>query len=177
MHHAMKYMKETIIVMVIPIAIIGPAVAETEDKKVEITVTLDEAALKGKPESVTGAWMGYGIARANWISEHVLVNPGELVSYRRCFEEELAGRESLAKIWAELKQSDAKLKDEYLDQVLVIRSAGFLGEYVWSYLGSADWKQPSKELRLEAFEKWRTANLAGHKAQTLADVKIEPGTK
>jgi len=156
--------------------LVGAAIAASDDK-VNITVTLDEAALKGKPESVTSAWMGYGIARANWISEHVLGNPEAMKTYHRCFQEELTGRESLAKIWSELKHSDPKLKDDYLDQVITIRGAGFLGEYVWSYLGSADWKQPPKQLRLEAFDKWKASSLAGHKAETFADVKIEPETK
>ena len=159
------------------VAMIGPAATEPADDKVKITITLDEAALKGKPQSVLGAWMGYGVARANWLSEHVLVKPGASESYHRCFEEELAGRESLAKIWIELKQSDPKLKDEYLDQIIAIRHAGFLGEYVWSYLGSADWKQAPEQLRLEAFEKWKASNLAGHKAQTFADVKFEQETE
>jgi hypothetical protein len=157
----------------ISVAMFGPAAAEPGDDKVEITITLDEAALKGKPESVLGAWMGYGIARANWLSENVLVKPGASESYHRCFEEELAGRESLAKIWIELKQSNAKLKDEYLDQIIAVRHTGFLSEYVWSYLGSADWKQPDT-LRLVEFEKWKASNLAGHKAVTLADVKFDP---
>ena len=163
--------------MAISVALIGPAGSHPEDGKTEITITLDEAALKGKPESVTSAWMGYGIARANWLSENILGRPDATKSYRRCFEEELAGRESLAKIWAELKESDVKLKDDYLDQVLMIRNAGFLGEYVWSYLGSADWKQPPKQLRLEAFDKWKASNLEGHKAVTFADVKIDAEPK
>jgi hypothetical protein len=165
-----------IVAIAISIILMGAVIATPEDEKVNITVTLDQKALKGKAESVTGAWMGYGIARANWISEHVLGNPETAKAYRRCFEEELAGRENLAKIWSELKHSDPKLKDDYLDQVIMIRGAGFLGEYVWSYLGSADWKQPPKQLRLEAFDKWKASNLSGHKAETFADVKIEPKT-
>jgi len=166
-----------IVTLAISTTLAGAGITTSGDEKVNITVTLDEAALKGKPESVTGAWMGYGIARANWLSENVLGKPGVQASYRRCFEEELTGRESLAKIWSEMKHSDPKLKDEYLDQVIMIRGAGFLGEYVWSYLGSTDWQQPPEQLRLDAFDKWKVANLAGHKAQTFANVKIEPETK
>ncbi len=175
--HGLTLRKMLVVATAISAAMIGPGATEPEDDKVKITITLDEAALKGKPESALGAWMGYGIARANWLSENVLVRPGASESYHRCFEEELAGRESLAKIWIELKHSDAKLKDEYLDQIIAIRHAGFLGEYVWSYLGSADWKQAPDTLRLDAFEKWKISNLKGHKAVTFADVKFEQETK
>ena len=170
----LTFLKVILVAIATSVALLDPTVAESEDDKVKITITLDEAALKGKPESVLGAWMGYGIARANWLSENVLTKPGGPATYHRCFEEELAGRESLAKIWIELKQSDPKLKDEYLDQLIVVRHAGFLGEYVWSYLGSPDWKQPPDQLRLEAFENWKASKLVGHKAQTFADVKFEP---
>lgn len=179
-HNGPKWLmlrKKLIAVIAISIATLGPAAAQSGDDKVKITITLDEAGLKGKPESVLGAWMGYGIARANWLSENVLVKPDAVESYHRCFEEELAGRESLAKIWIELKQSNSKLSDEYLDQIVSVRRVGFLSEYVWSYLGSADWKQAPEQLRLEAFEKWKATNLPGHKPQTFADVKFEPKTQ
>ena len=72
----LTFLKVFLAAIATSVALSDPAVAESADDKVKITITLDEAALKGKPESVLGAWMGYGIARANWLSENVLTKPG-----------------------------------------------------------------------------------------------------
>jgi hypothetical protein len=170
-------MRKIIVLLAVLIAIGGAVSGKSKQGKIGVNITLDEAGLKGKSDSVTAAWMGYGMARANWLSDHVIGKANHPLTYRRTFEEEFTGRETLVKIWSELKESDATLKDAYLDQLVAIQAAGFLAEYVWSYLGSSDWTQVPEQLHLDAFEKWKASNLVGHKPETFAEVKIEQKTK
>jgi hypothetical protein len=151
---------------------VAPAYPKAKQGKSHMNVTLDNEGLKGRPIAVMSAWMMYGVARANWVSEHVLGKSSSVSGYHRSFEEELAGRESLAKIWPELKVSDKAAQDAYLDDLQSVLSAGFLREYIWFYLGSPEWHDVPDGLHLSDFEKWKSSNLVNHKVETLADVTI-----
>jgi hypothetical protein len=152
--------------------IVGLPIVEAKEK-LNISVTVDDAQLKGRGEGVTGAWIGYALARANWISEHVEPGTPLAGTYSRSFEEELAGREALVKIWGELKEKDSKLADPYLDGLGSVVREGFVKEYVWTHLRGKEWKEPSPPLRLEEFAQWMKVNWPTHQAETCADVKIE----
>lgn len=149
----------------------SPAVSA--DEKLNISVVIDDKSLKGKPEAVTGAWVGYAMARANWISEQVKAKSINPKSYSRTFDEEVAGRESLATIWGELKASDAALADAYLDQLEAVKKAGLLREYVWANLRQPTWTTEPATLDLARYADWAKANLAGHVVETHADARIE----
>lgn len=148
-----------------------PIVAK--DDKLKISVVIDDKSLKGKSEQVTAAWLGYAMARATWISEQVEVKAIDPATYKRVCEEEVAGRDSLATIWAELKEKDGALSDPYLDQLLKVQAAGFLREYVWVNLRLTTWTVEPANLKQAAYSEWATANLSGHVVETHADARIE----
>ena len=152
------------------IAIVLPSFAKKD--KLNISVVLDDKSLQGKPDQVTSAWLGYAMARANWISEHVKVKSPEAKSYARTFEEEVAGRDSLAAIWGELKSSQLDLTDEYLDQLEKVKEAKLLREYVWANLHSAAWTSEPVDLQLARYAEWAKVNLVGHVVETHADARI-----
>ena len=150
----------------------GGSGSERGGPRPSVSIVVDPS-VKGLESGVSAAWLGYGIARAKWVGENVLRGQSGSVTYRRSFEEELYGRESLAKIWEELKAKDQGLADKYLDELLAVSNAGFLREYVWLYFWSGAWKTPPDGLRMADFEKWRAENLRGHRPQTFADIRIE----
>jgi hypothetical protein len=151
---------------------LAPSAAHAKKPKQQVNVTIDQQALEGRPQAVASAWMGYGFGRANWLSEHVIGKKDVPQPYRRSFEEEVAGRETLAKIWSELKQSDSEARDAYLDALARVLDSGFLREYVWVYLKAPEWQAPPGGLRLSEFATWREANLAAHEVETFADVTV-----
>ena len=151
--------------------------AKPKKDKSQVHVTIDQEGLEGRPQPVSSAWMGYGLARATWVAQNVIEKPEVPRPYRRSFEEELAGREGLTKIWSELKQSDATAVDPYLDALARVLESGFLREYVWVFLKSDDWAAAPEGLRLGELEAWKAANLAGHKVETYADVTVVPKKK
>jgi hypothetical protein len=151
---------------------LAPTAAQAKKPGQQVNVTIDQQGLEGRPQAVASAWMGYGLGRANWLSEHVVGKKDVPQPYRRSFEEEVAGRETLAKIWSELKQSDPEARDDYLDALAHVLESGFLREYVWVYLKGPEWQAAPPGLRLGEFATWRESNLAAHEVETFADVTV-----
>ena len=158
---------------VVASVLFGSAARAEGDQQLPIEVSIDGAALQGRPECVGSAWAGYGLARANGIAD--LYVPGKPFSPAAAdtFTIEVAARDALAKIWSELKGADPKCsRDPYLDVLLSIQEAGLLREYVWQYLRSQAWQTPPGDLKAEAFQKWARDHLKGHTVETLATVKV-----
>ena len=65
----------------------------------------------------------------------------------------------LIEIWSLQSKKEPKVTDAYLDKLATVATAGFLREYVWTYLGSRAWKTKPDGLRLDDFETWRMAHL------------------
>jgi hypothetical protein len=147
--------------------------AHEEPDKLKISVVVDAESLEGKDKQIIAAWVGYAMARANWISEHYKTDRASAKWYSRTLDEEAAGRESLAQIWSEFKVKQPRLRDRYLDHLQKVKEAGFLREYVWANLRDPEWKAQPAGLRLERYAEWAKVNLAGHVVQTHADVRIE----
>jgi len=79
----------------------------------------------------------------------------------------------MVKVWAELKEKDSSLTDQYLDKLLLVAKSGFLREYVWKYLRRERWKQEPTNLKMEEFLTWSEVYLKHHKGKTLAQVILE----
>lgn len=168
MRNKYKLLYGTILCMCVALVCSG-----SEDKpKLNISVTVDADSLKGESPAIMAAWMGYASGRALWISGHIKANPSEAATYTRTFEEEVEGRESLAKIWTELKAEQADLRNRYLDQLVRVRDATLLREYVWMNLRSENWKEQPADLQLERYREWAARNLVGHVVETHGNARI-----
>ena len=150
------------------------AIAQENDSALEQAmsqVILDETLLEDGNESIAAAWIGYALARLVWVRDNA--PQMEDFSYRISFEEEVHGRESLVKIWEELKEKDPALKNIYLDEALMIYKAGYLREYVWLYFWEDTWKELPSEARVKEFIAWQDSNLPNHPVETLAGLVFE----
>ena len=143
-----------------------PVIVLAEQQRVSQPVTLSDRDMSRMGEGVLDAWLAYTIARQVWVSENV--PPEASTRYSRSFEEEMAGREMLVVAWDAHVKKHPNAKDQYLDQVTAVSSAGFLREYVWTYLGSRKWKIKPEGLRLDEFGVWNEAHLLDHRAKTLS---------
>jgi len=123
-------------------------------------------------EEISAAWMGYAFARLNWVMPYFSSEELGGEHYQRSFEEELKARETLARIWEELKINTPELEDPYLNDLQLIRASGFLPEYVWIYFSQETWSDPAQDLRLEEFQAWQAKNLPDHVAQTRAGIRL-----
>ena len=127
-----------------------------------ITILVDKEIQRDK--NVGAAWLGYGLALANWCRENK--------SKEDTFEREVYARTKLARIWTELLESGAAKPDAALDDLKEVEDAGFMKEYVWYYLKKPTWTEPDS-LRMERFFEWRDENIPKHKPVIYTGLKIE----
>ena len=65
-----------------------------------------------------------------------------------------------------LKLERAEPASAYFSDIDRVEAAGFLREYVWSFLRQASWNAAPGGLDLPAFEAWRAEHLSNHKPVT-----------
>ena len=123
-------------------------------------------------DSVMASWLGYGLSKIVWVKQNA-PEMMETGAYHSSFEEELYGRESLVKIWKELKEKDTSLQDGYLDEFVIIYDAGYLREYVWAYFTDGTWDGGPEGSRMEEFVVWQVENLPEHQPITLVGLDFE----
>ena len=143
-------------------------------EKLNITVEVDPSL----SEKEGAVWIGYLMARANYVSKHerdYIGRPGLIVP---SYDEELSARSTATQIYRELKAADSTLVIGYFDDLTRIDNAGFMPEYVWVYLHQDTWKTAPETERLKLFEEWRSSQLTAHKSQTHGRLLIgEPSEK
>jgi hypothetical protein len=83
-------------------------------------------------------WLAYLFARAAFAANETAGSPaaGERES---TFEEELRGRTIALTTFRALKHQRAEPESAYFSDIDRVEAAGFLREYVWSYLRHASW--------------------------------------
>jgi hypothetical protein len=123
----------------------------------QVTIMWDPAT----PVEENRIWLAYLFARAAYA---VRENTGEPVAGERdaSFEEEVRGRSVALSTFRDLRHNDARLASAYFSDIDRVEAAGFLREYVWSYLHHASWAAPPADLKLAAFEAWRGDHLIDH---------------
>jgi hypothetical protein len=117
-------------------------------------------------------WITYAGGRAAWRSEHVAdeaVANGPVVPG---FEEEVWAHDF---VWMMLEDPAAYPRRSPLRGMHRAREAGFLREYVWTYLRQPGWQEPAG-LRIAEFDVWRRKQLKKHTAAVHAGIEYEgPG--
>jgi tetratricopeptide (TPR) repeat protein len=122
----------------------------------------------GSPDLIA-LWSLYGVALADAAEK----------AGRADYAAEVSARALLADRWKELraeKRLEKQLHDPYLDRLVEVRDAGFIGEYVLAFLARPGWTVSGDELaRLNAaaFKSWAASHLPkDHRAVTAATVRL-----
>jgi hypothetical protein len=117
------------------------------------------------PEEESKIWLAYLFARAAFAANAA---GGSLATGEResTFEEELRGRTIAVTTFRALKHERAQPESVYFSDIDRVEAAGFLREYVWSYLRHASWSVVPTDLDLKGFDAWRAEHLANHKPVT-----------
>jgi hypothetical protein len=117
------------------------------------------------PEEESKIWLAYLFARAAFAANET---DGSLAAGEResTYEEELRGRAIALTTFRALKRERAQLESQYFSDIDRVEAAGFLREYVWSYLRHASWSAEPADLDMSGFETWRAEHLSEHKAVT-----------
>jgi hypothetical protein len=117
------------------------------------------------PEEESKIWLAYLFARAAYAANETAGGPaaGERES---TFEEEVRGRAIALTTFRALKREHAQPESAYFSDIDRVEAAGFLREYVWSYLRHASWSTTPAGLDLAGFDAWRAEHLTNHKPIT-----------
>jgi hypothetical protein len=135
--------------------------AAAADPSVKVAILWDPET----PEEESRIWLAYLFARAAFAANET--DGGPAVGEREStFEEEVRGRTIALTTFRALKQEPAPLASAYFNDIDRVEAAGFLREYVWSYLRSKKWDAQPAGLDIAGFETWRAEHLPNHKPVT-----------
>ena len=141
-----------LIIVLITLSILG--CTSTQKNTNQNQIILDRSVMSNQNTS-TG-WMAYGLSLKAWPVE--LDQNGKPSLYKR----EVFARSKTALIWQELRESKTVNPDVYLDALVSINDANYMGEYVWLLIYKGFGEQP-KSLDLNKFKEWMVINLPEHK--------------
>lgn len=113
------------------------------------------------PDPALQSWVSYSLSISACKLQLGGDNPARASSYG-C---ELSARRLLLDTWSEKATRNPQVANVYLDDLLLVRDAGFLGEYVAYYFQQAHWELPG-DLKEPDFNAWRRRHLRRHKPQT-----------
>jgi hypothetical protein len=131
--------------------------AQPGDSSVKVAILWDPET----PEGESKIWLAYLFARAAFAANETVGGPavGERES---SFDEEVRGRQIALTTFRALKRDSAQPESVYFSDIDRVEAAGFLREYVWSFLRHASWTSRPENLDLAGFETWRAEHLSHH---------------
>lgn len=137
-----------------------PAVGEAGGgRRARSEVEAPDGGARGSSEGEIGSrfgWSFYVFELASW--DCMNKEFSETIQY----EQEVYARGKAASFWKTSKQVGGQEADPGLDALEAIEDAGFMREYVWTYLKRPGWNEP-EGLRLKEFESWMRERLPDHR--------------
>ncbi len=122
-------------------------------------------------EALSTAWFVYASTKSQWLTgEYFTKHPNIPEQDRQsALELEFYARQDLLTVW-EVLSHNGEPQDDYLGILSRVHKAGFLREYIWTFLNQAK-IEPSQKLKLDEFQTWcEKHQLINHQAETLAMV-------
>ena len=134
---------------------------EPPDESVKVAILWDPET----PEGESKIWLAYLFARAAFAANETAGGPavGERES---SFDEEVRGRQIALTTFRALKRDSAQPESAYFNDIDRVEAAGFLREYVWSYLRHSSWSATPGNLDVAGFDVWRAEHLKNHRSVT-----------
>ena len=164
--------KLTILVLAICLALGTISYAqEPEGEEIPITILFDGQEYEKKSEGALAAWLGYAMARAVWVRDNFTTEEAVNGEYKNSFEEEIDAYTKMVQIWRELKESDPQLSDPYLNLLERVDDAGFLKEYIWTYIHDGNWGG-FPDLDMDGFDVYAKKYLVGHTPEKITTIEI-----
>ena len=137
--------------------------APPQEASIDIDANPDSAA--------ASAWLAYAVELARYSGEHPETRPRCGGRFAPGFEAELTARGAALREYR--ARDPAQRTSSYFNDLARVEAAGFLDEYVWTYLRNENADlTPPPSIGLDAFEQFRARELATHIVQTGAHVMI-----
>jgi hypothetical protein len=140
-----------------------PGPAEPAEASIEMNARGDAAD--------AAMWLAYAVELNEYAREHPEAGPPCGGIFEPPYQLEVDAR--LAALREYRARPANGRRSPYFNLLSKVESAGFLDEYVWSYLHRDAWgATPPHELSMGAFEEFRARELGAHEAQSGAHVRI-----
>jgi len=107
------------------------------------------------------SWVSYSLTRSTCQLQIGGDNPARASS----LECELTARRLMLLTWVEKKSLDQENTDQYLDELVRIRDAGYLDEYVARHFRKRHWQLP-ENININDYRRWQRTNIPSHKPET-----------
>jgi hypothetical protein len=120
------------------------------------------------PQGELPFWIAYVAGRAAWRAENNIADEPAGEPLAPLFEETVGAYQMAFGMTGESKSLRLRRKSPLADTQRAVR-AGYLQEYVWTYLRDETWSEPAG-LRLQEFDAWRTKNLKNHRPVTYGSI-------
>ena len=124
------------------------------------TFYLAERALSDD-DPVLQSWVSYSLT----ISTCKLKIGGDNPARASSFDCEYAARRLLLDTWSDIKALDPTISSAYLDELELIRDAGFLDEYVARHFRRRHWQLPD-DTDVTQYRRWQRNMLPEHRPRT-----------
>ena len=111
-------------------------------------------------DPVLQSWVAYSLMK----STCQLELGAEIPSRNSDYGCEFTARRHLVEAW-ETQRLEHGYGDQYLDELLAVRDAGFLDEYTVHFFGRTHWQVPV-EVRVKEFRRWQRRHMPDHKPET-----------
>ena len=121
---------------------------------------------KGIRKEINAVWLCYLMSRAVYVNKHRDMYSNVKGRCIPCFNEEVDARTQMAEGYQRFSAEDGTLHDDYLDDLVKVEKAGFMKEYVWTYLRQSSWSDAEKPTKMTDFATWKEVNLSNHHAVT-----------
>jgi hypothetical protein len=116
-------------------------------------------------------WLAYAVELVKYAREHPDAGPPCGGIFEPPYELEIEARAAALREYRARPANGRR--SGYFQALSKVEAAGFLDEYVWSYLHKDAWgTTPPHELSMGAFEEFRARELGSHAAQSGAHVRI-----
>ena len=152
-------MRIVVLLTLLPLAVFGSEIFTRDGVTDGDTFYLAPLA-HSDDDPVLQSWVTYSLMKSACQLEIGGDNPARNSDYG-C---EFTARRHLVEAWEAQRAEHEGAADEYLDDLLRVRDAGFLDEYTVHYFGKDHWQVPA-EVRVDDFRAWQRKNLRGHKPQ------------
>lgn len=132
--------------------------------KGKYAITIDSAVNNPFVQSV---WLGYTAHIRADMEAFYKNNPeGE---YIKSYNAEKIARNSMIEMYLRI-QKEQSINDEYIEDLIKIRSADMFDEYVFFSFNTGNWNN-EKNFQESKYKEWMANNLPNHKPLTLAKIE------
>lgn len=148
----------------------GGKIDKEDPRLAMITFDLDNELLD--EQMLTTYWVTYG-SHLRYDAVRFYEKNSPEVTYLASYIAELNGRTEMIELYMEMTNGGYLVENLYLQELEMIYKAGFIKEYIYTYIKTRDRAIPDN-LNLDRFKAWYKRTIPDHKVRTRVRIVYNP---